>query len=193
VVARVTPQASRPDSAWSFISGAWNRLQAQGAHPVALNTALAQAVPRPVVPKPEARTEPMPLTQPRAAVAPAALPHWADYAQRCAAVKGVVSCCVFDLPSQQPLAHAGGSPSAQTLAVQGSLLMQSMSDAAHAVDLALGPGMALPEAAMSFGTQHLLLRPVPGHPGVVVHLVVQASSANLTLARLQLDRVALPA
>jgi hypothetical protein len=203
VTARVTPQAARPDTAWTFISGAWNRLQAQGAGPVALHTDLAQAMPRPAVPKPDAPTEAMPLMPLRAATtsatssaatpAPATPSRWDDYAQRCAAVRGVVSCCVFDLPSQQPLAQAGGPPGAQALALRGSQLLQSLSDAAHGIGLALGPGMVLPEAAISFGTQHLLLRPVPGHPGVVLHLVLQASSANLTLARLQLDRVPLPA
>lgn len=207
VAARVTPQASRPDSAWSFISGAWNRLQAQGANPAALNTDLAQTMLRPAAPKPDASAEALPLVQPRTAApastttattsaatpARAASPRWDDYAQRCAAVRGVVSCCVFDLPSQQPLAHAGGAPAAQVLALRGSLLMHYLSDAAHGIGLNLGPGMVLPEASISFGTQHLLLRPVPGHPGLVLHLVLEASGTNLTLARLQLDRVPLPA
>ena len=193
VAARVTPHAAGPDTAWAFISGAWNRLHAKEANPVPLNPERAQSITGPAVPRRDTSTAPMPLDPPREAPAAVTVPsRWAEYAQRCAALRGVVSCCVFDLPSQQPLAHAGGAPAAQVLAVQGSLLMQWMNEAAHAVGLPLGPGMVLPEAALSFGRHHLLLRPVPGQPGLVLHVVLQASSANLTLARLQLDRVALP-
>ena len=34
--------------------------------------------------------------------------------------------------------------------------------------------------------------PVPGHPGVALHLVLQAHGTNLTLARMQLERIAAP-
>jgi hypothetical protein len=57
----------------------------------------------------------------------------------------------------------------------------------------LGLGSTPPEAAITIGQQHLLLRPVPGHPGLVLHLVLQANAGNLTLARMQLERVAPPA
>jgi hypothetical protein len=192
VTVRVTPQAARPNSAWSFISGAWNRLHRPGAHPTALDTELAKAVPQPAVPEPEAPTEPMPLPPPAHApeAAPATpRPIWADFAQRCAAVKGVVGCCVFELPTQHVLAHAGGVPSSALLATQGAALLQAMSDAARQLGLDSEP----PEAAVSFGQQHLVLRPVPGHPGIVLHLVVQGPATALVLARMQLERVAAPA
>lgn len=193
---RVTPQAGRPNDAWSFISGAWNRLHgAQGpAGPAAaLNPDLEHAVPKPPVPMPEAPTQPMPLEAPDVVPSPVAAAsgsaaRWIDYARRCAAVKGVVSACVFDLGSQQPLAHAGGLPAADRLALQGGLLIDAMASAART----LGLGSTPPEAAITIGQQHLLLRPVPGHPGLVLHLVLQASAANLTLARMQLERVAPP-
>ena len=119
----------------------------------------------------------------------AAAARWADYAQRCATIKGVVACCVFDLRSQLPLAQVGApQPSAERLAIQGGLLMDGMANAGEA----LGVGERLPEASISFGQQHLLLRPVPGHAGVVLHLVLQASANNVTLARMQLERVAAP-
>jgi hypothetical protein len=56
----------------------------------------------------------------------------------------------------------------------------------------LGLSSALPEAAISVGSQHLVIKPVPGHPGIVLHLLLQASAGNLTLARMQLERVAAP-
>lgn len=226
VAVRVTPQAARPNDAWAFIAGAWNRQQQVATRPMGvLQTDLSRAVARPQVPLPEAPTEPMPLAgRPAPArnpvpMAPPPSPHhdaashestvfqpisiskslappptgtaarWADYAQRCFAIKGVVACCVFDLRSQLPLAHVGESqPSAERLAIQGGLLMDGMANAGEA----LGAGETLPEAAISFGSRHLLLRPVPGHGGVVLHLVLQASTNNLTLARMQLDRVAPP-
>ncbi len=191
---RVTPQAARPNDAWSFISGAWNRLHgAQGPAAAALNPDIEHAVPKPPVPLPEAPTQPMPLdapggAHPPAAAVPGSAARWVDYARRCAAIKGVVSSCVFDLGSQQPLAHAGGLPAADRLAIQGGLLVDAMANAARA----LGLGSTPPEAAITIGQQHLLLRPVPGHPGLVLHLVLQASASNLTLARMQLERVAPP-
>lgn len=45
---------------------------------------------------------------------------------------------------------------------------------------------------MSTPTHHLLLRPVRGHPGVAVHLVLSAADANLTLAWRQLERIEPP-
>jgi hypothetical protein len=193
---RVTPQASRPIDAWSFISGAWNRQQVPAAQAAPLNTDLARAVPRPAVPMPEAPTEPMPLgptsrsgaEAPAVVSTPSAAQRWSDYVHRCAAIKGVVSVCVFDLRTKAALAHAGGLPSAERLALQGGLLLDAMSDAAEALHL----GHAAPEAAITIGQQHLVLRPVPGHAGVVLHLVLQASANNLTLARMQLERVAPP-
>jgi hypothetical protein len=104
-------------------------------------------------------------------------------------VKGTVACCIFDMHSMQPLACAGGPPAPERLAQQGSALLATMNDAARA--LGLGPGRA--EAAISTANHHLLLRPVRGHPGVAAHLVLLASAGNLTLARMQLERIEPPA
>jgi hypothetical protein len=195
VAVRITPQASRPNDAWSFISGAWNRLQGQSAPNASLNTELARAVPKPTVPDPEAPTQRMELghspayhraRQP-ATPSPATV-RWTDYAQRCAAIKGVMRCCVFDISSPVPLAEAGQLPAADRLAIQGALLMGAMDNAARHLSL----NNTMPEATISFGQEHLLLRPVPGHPGVVLHMVLQTSPTNLTLARMQLERVLVP-
>ena len=203
VAVRVTPQAARPNDAWAFISGAWNRMGGvTGAPQPALNTELEQALPTPPVPLPQAPTIMMDLqpatlaavrgTDASAAPArPVAAPVaalWADYVQRCAAVKGAVSGCVFEIATQRPLAHAGGAPLPDRLATQGALLLDAMATAARS----LGLGAAPPEAALSFGSQHLLLRPVPGHPGVVLHLALQGTGNALTLARMQLERIAPP-
>ena len=57
------------------------------------------------------------------------------------------------------------------------------------VSRALGFGHALPEAAVTLGSHHLLLRGVPKNPGLAMHAVLDKTSANLTLARLQVLRM----
>jgi hypothetical protein len=200
VAVHVTPRASRPTQAWAFISGSWNRLHGMPNGERALPTELTLAVPRPSVPRPEAATQPMelapaPAARPAAPPAPVALPmpvpgstSWQAYADQCAQIKGAVSCCVFDMHSAEPLAHAGGTPRGDRLAQQGVALLAQVNTAARA--LGLGAGRA--EAGISTASHHLLLREVPGHPGVAVHLVVSATIGNMMLARLQLERVEPP-
>ena len=53
----------------------------------------------------------------------------------------------------------------------------------------LGFGHPLPEAAVTLGSHHLLLRGVPRNPGLAVHAVLDKTRANLTLARLQILRL----
>jgi hypothetical protein len=66
--------------------------------------------------------------------------------------------------------------------------MAEMVDVARA----LGFGATRPDAAISLGAYHLLLQHVPGHPGIALHLVLQASANHLTVARVQLERVEVP-
>jgi hypothetical protein len=127
------------------------------------------------------RHEPLPMPVPGAT-------RWNEYVTRVAALKGSLSCCVFDTHTLQALAHAGGLPSGDRLAQQGSKLLAAMTESARA----LGMATTRTEAAITSGAHHLVLRPVPGHPGVALHLVLDASIANLTLARLQLDRIEAP-
>lgn len=198
VAVHVTPHANKPRQVWNFIGGAWNRLHNTPGGERALPTELTLAVARPQIPASEAATQPMELhSLPTAMPAPAptrpmplagATP-WQAYADRCALIKGTLSCCVFDRHSMKPLAHAGGAPAAERLAQQGSVLLEAMQDSTRA----LGLGETQQEASVSTNAHHLLLRPVPGHPGVAVHLVLSSSAGNLTLARMQLERIAPPA
>lgn len=205
VAVHVTPHAAKPKHVWTFVGGAWNRLHGTPSGQRSLPTELSQAVPKPQVPSTEATTEPMPLeTLKSAATAPpsrtAQLPtmpmplpvpggtQWQLYADRCALIKGTQSACVFDTHSMEVMAHAGGAPAAERLAQQGTALLSAMNDASRA--LGLGPARA--EAGISTTSHHLLLRPVPGHPGVALLMVLLASASNLTLARMQLERVEPP-
>ena len=203
VAVHVTPHAAKPKHVWTFVGGAWNRLHGMPGGERALPTELSRAVPKPRVPNPEATTEPMPLDMPRRAAAPplatrpsvsiAPMPvpgasGWDAYARRCALIKGVQACCVFDMHSMAVMAFAGDSPAPERLARQGAALLASMLDASRA----LGLGPTQPETHISTAHHHLLLRPVPGHPGVAMHLVLQAHGSNLTLARMQLERISAP-
>ena len=49
--------------------------------------------------------------------------------------------------------------------------------------------MIVPDAAITLGSHHQLLRAVPGRPGLALHGVLDRSLANLTLVRLQLQRL----
>jgi hypothetical protein len=53
----------------------------------------------------------------------------------------------------------------------------------------MGLGQTLPEAAITLGQNHLLLRALPGRPGLAVHAVLDQTLANLTLARVQLQNL----
>jgi hypothetical protein len=198
VAVHITPNAAKPKHVWTFIGGAWNRLHGAADGKRALPTELSRAVPKPRVPSTEATTEPMPLesieSQRGTLGAPVPMPvpgatPWQAYADRCALIKGCIAACVFDTHSLQVMAGAGGPPGAERLAQQGAALLAAMNDGSRS--LGLGPANA--EASITLSGHHLLLRPVPGHPGVALHLVLLASASNLVLARMQLERLTPPA
>ena len=107
------------------------------------------------------------------------------YVQQLSHLTGMVSCCVFDIASGRALNHAGASPGADQLAGHGTEMLASI----QASSRTLGLGHAIPEAAISLGAHHLVLRAVPKHPGLALHAVLDKSHANLTLARLQILRM----
>jgi hypothetical protein len=115
--------------------------------------------------------------------------HWSDYVRSCAEIKGLVSCCVFELATQRTLAHAGQRPGPASLASQGAALFY----AARVASQALGLPSGEPDLAITVQEHHLLLHPIPGHPGLALHAVLDAHEANLTLARLKLQRIDAPA
>jgi hypothetical protein len=200
VSVHVAPQAVKPKHIWTFVGGTWNRLHGRPGGERRLETDIARAVPKPPVPWSEANTEPMDLRPLQEKMLPTMAParpmplpsgagaRWQAYVDRCAGIKGTVAACVFDMHSMQPLASSGGPPAADRLAQQGAAMLAAMGDSARA----LGLGSGRTEAAVSTSGHHLLLRPVPGHPGVALHMVLLASTGNLTLARMQLERIEAP-
>jgi hypothetical protein len=109
--------------------------------------------------------------------------------EQVAHLNGVIACCVFDVGSAIAVAHAatGGSTglSAEELARQGRLMLLAVAASGDV----LGLGEQPPEIAVTLGANHLLLRPVPHHQDMVLHVVLDRSTANLTLARLQIERL----
>jgi hypothetical protein len=192
VVVRTTPQVGRPAEAWSFISGAWNRLQGAGAEPAQPARTAVAAAPAapPAAAQPTTRPlelNPMPATgaqsaQPQSAGS-AAL--WGEYVRRCAAIKGVTDCCVFDLDLQRSLAHSGAQRIADRLASKGAMLNAVLSDCATV----LGLGSAAPDAAITLEQHYLLLRPMPGRPRLALHMVIDRHHGNIGLARAQLQQI----
>jgi len=199
---RTTPQVTRPADAWSFISGTWNRLRehihtdggsslpalpgagsrAPGQAPVTVPAALAPAGPV-SGPAPFAM-KPMPTVRTSAEPRPADTPL-ARYVNQLIELTGMVSVAIFDTATGRSQLHAGARPTADELGQHGAALLAAMSQASRT----LGLGHTLPEAAITLGTHHLLLRAVHNHPGLALHAVLDKTHANLTLARLQILRM----
>ena len=179
---RTTPKVARPADAWGFISGTWTRLREHmPSNGKPTPRFAAPAAPRPAAP------QPLPL-RPMPAVRAAAVPsenRLEQYVQQLSHLAGMVSCCIFDVASGRALNHAGASPGARELAEHGTEMLASM----QASSRTLGLGHAVPEAAITLGTHHLVFRAVPKHPGLALHAVLDKSHANLTLARLQILRM----
>lgn len=204
-----TPTVTRPADAWAYISGTWSRLGI-GAQPAARSAPPARsngAAPAPVVtapmpapappaprtvetpPNPARPTAPLPL-RPMPPVAPAtpaagAADPLQRYVNRLLELSGMVSCCVFDVAQGRAVAHAGSVPDAEDLSLHGKDLFDAMLGSSRM----LGLGHAMPEAAITVQAHHLVLRPVPRHPGLALHAVLDKTQANLTLARLQIERL----
>ncbi len=192
-----TPQVTRPAEAWAYLRASWHKLRdaladdavhlpeildpVRGDAPgPATATAAAPAAPRTPLPM-----QPMPSVKAAEPAAPVADPALSTYIRKCGELKGMVSCCVFELATQRTLGHAGGRPGPAALASHGASLMASMAEAAQALNL----GGAAPDAAITLGNHHLLLRAVPGRRGLAMHAVLDKTHANLTLVRLQLQRL----
>ena len=107
------------------------------------------------------------------------------YVKQLSELNGVISCCVFEVQSGKPDRPCRRQPGRRRAGAHGSTLLAAMMAASRG----LGFGHALPEAAITLGAHHLLLRGVPRNPGLAMHAVLDKASANLTLARLQVLRM----
>ena len=208
VAVRTTPQVARPADAWAFITGTWSRLREQAPTDGRAVPELGAFKPASYVPRrppqatglPSGDTMPMeeearaPIVLTMRPMPAIATPSYSAtmpstmierYVKQLSELNGVISCCVFEVQNGHAIAHAGANPGSVELAAHGSTLIAAMMTASRA----LGFGHALPEAAISLGAHHLLLRGVPRNPGLAMHAVLDKTSANLTLARLQVLRM----
>jgi hypothetical protein len=198
----VVPAQADLGHAWPVITALWDRLRHAPQDPHAANglamPPMRTAVPPP--PLPAVRPAPAPAASPAEpavpslrtglgqsapAVPPAPPVDWAGYVRECAALPGMLSCCVFDLVTERPMAHAGNRPGPAALAAQGAALYEALCHAARSLGLA--PGQ--PEMALTLAEHHLILHPLAQHPGLALHAVLDVHLANLTLVRMKLHRL----
>ena len=147
----------------------------------------ASTIPADAAPRGAAGSPPPRRRAPSAPPVPAPAPavDWPAYVRECAALPGMLSCCVFDLASERPLAHAGNRPGPAALAAQGAAMYEALCHAARSLGLA--PGQ--PEMALTLAEHHLILHPLAQHPGLALHAVLDVHLANLTLVRMKLHRL----
>lgn len=194
--AGTTPQVTRPADVWSQLYSAWNALQRQ-LHPggdaarlplLGGSAPAARPAASPAAPAAAPGWSPQPMPTPMPVIGAAAPPRDAPlerYLHDVGQLAGVLSACVFDLASGQPLGHAGSRPGPEDLARHGNALLAAMMGASRT----MGLGAVVPEATVTLGQHHLLLRPVPAHPGLALHLVLDKPHATLALVQVQLRRL----
>jgi hypothetical protein len=202
ITVRSTPAVLRPSDAWNFINGTWSRLRAQiaatGLVVPALSVAASDAVPasafgpnavtptlqplslRPMPPLPRAVTESR-----RGALDDKLTAQMTHYVEQLHKLNGMLDCCVFEIASGRQIAHAGEMPDPESLASAATTLLGAIVRTGRRLGLA----GELPDAAITLDARHLLLRPVPRHPELMLHAVLDKHHANLTLARLQIQRM----
>ncbi|HEY1393983.1 MAG TPA: hypothetical protein VFV25_11445 [Methylibium sp.] len=195
VDARTTPQIARPADAWGFMGSTWNRLQDQ-AHPggggimlgrLAASTpvsapASTPANTRPGDLRPASPATPMPIP----GASPRSHTPLDRYVHELIEIAGMVSCCVFDVAAGRAMAHAGAKPAADALARQGSEILLATMGAGRSLGLG---GLAVPDLTVTLAQHHLLLRAVPGHPGLALHAVLDKLHVNLAVARTQIQKL----
>jgi len=182
---QATLQVTRPAEVWAQLCKHWNRAQ-RLAYPAGAGRApmlLSEAGEAPLTAAVAARPlTPMPSVGQAAQMARTPLER---YVAQLAQVPGVVSCCVIDFASGQPLAHAGARPGPEDLARHGAALTISLMNSSRA----MGLGASVPEAVVTLGQHHLMLRPVPGHAGLVLHAVLDKPQVNLGVVQLQVRKL----
>lgn len=189
---RASPQPARGSDAWSYILGFWQKNSARGRlAPVAapslapLTLDLKPAgdaitdAPAPFIP-PTPR-----VAAPAAATAAAHSSSAARYVEQVRGLAGLLACCVFEVATGAPLAHAGHAPSALDMARQGSNLL----NAQHLARMALALAEPAQELLISSERHHQVVRPVPGHPELALHALLDRSKTNQSLVRFQLRRL----
>ena len=188
-----TAQVTRPADVWGQLCLAWNAWQRQtkpGQDVASLpllgtgSTAAAAATAANASAARAATTAPIPMPV-VGAPSPTHDEPLERYLHDLSQLTGVVSACAFDIMTGQPIGHAGARPGPDELGRHGSSVLATMMSASRA----LGLGAAVPDMSVTLGQHHLLLRPLPGHPGAALHVVLDKPHVSLALMLLQLRRL----
>jgi hypothetical protein len=171
VSASVTPVAADTSGRWGFIQAAWSRLRSNLPE-----TRLTFDTPTPApveVPPPEALPmRPMPATS--------AAAGRLGNARACS-----LGCCLFELQSGRPVAHAGRRGNIETLAAQGTNLLAAALDSGAR----LGDPGGSAECLITLDRQLLFVRQMPQQRSLGMLAVFDRSLANPMLVRVQLQRL----
>ncbi len=127
----------------------------------------------------------MPAVPGRGAAPPSLEDTLAEYVGRVSKLNGMLACGVFDTTSSRSAAHVGQAFSAEAFATQTRALIDAMVRSGQALGL---PGYD-PELALTLDSHHLVVRPLPQHAQLVLYALFDKNTANLTLARLQIQRL----
>jgi hypothetical protein len=188
----VTPQVARPAEAWNYLRSTWNGLRDELAEDGVTLPELQDTRTNAPVKQPCASANGGTPSEIRAAARAAqAVPSGRQAAlqthmQRCAELKGLLSCTVFDLQTQQPVVQwsQGEHTPAAVLAAQGAMLLGSLSTVAQALKLGAGPI----DSCISVGGHHIVVKSFAHAPNLAFHALFDRTT-NLTLVRLQLQRL----
>lgn len=164
------------------------RTQPMGLRETSAEPALLAPVTIPVsvpLPKPTlVPTRPTPVVPFAASTPILEASPWPPYAQQCAAIRGVLACCVFDQQTHKALAYAGRHSSGDLLASQGAQMMAAV----QATSQALGPANTVRDTLINLGKTQLLLHPITGHAPATLHIVLDTSTTSAAMVRAQLER-----
>jgi hypothetical protein len=97
----------------------------------------------------------------------------------------MLGCCIVDTVSHRVLAHAGAAFEPDAPRRQAEVLLDTAARCGDALGIAVGT----PELALTLDAHHLVLRAVPAHPQRMLIGVLDRQLANLTLARMQIQRL----
>jgi hypothetical protein len=128
---------------------------------------------------------PMPAVPGRGAAPPSLEDTLAEYVGRVSKLNGMLACGVFDTTRSRSAAHVGQAFSAEAFATQTRALIDAMVRSCQTLGL---PGYD-PELALTLDSHHLVVRPLPHHAQLVLYALFDKNTANLTLARLQIQRL----
>lgn len=169
---QIAPMVSRPAEAWTYVSGAWNRLQGL-VHPDGSGPLLSPMAPgRDVL-------VPMPDTgMPRSTLAAQTSPM-DRFVMEAHALAGVMAACIFDIATSRLLAHAGAQVPGSDLARRGSMLLAAGSSSRRQLHLV---GQA-DEVLVMGGTEALGVRTLLTQPGLGVHVVYNPTQTSWTQLR----------